>query len=99
MRKIEKREKELEREREEEEAANGARLELARQQSQLTDEDHTQKAEPLSAKSFFIQKHPHYFHSDMDEKNKKLRALELNFLEGANVKHDVKPASETRDLM
>ena len=35
----------------------------------------------------------------MDEKNKKLLALELNFLEGANVKHDVKPALETRDLM
>ena len=35
----------------------------------------------------------------MDEKSKKLHALELNFLEGANVKQDVKPASETRALM
>ena len=99
MRKIEKREKELAREREEEEAANGARLELARQRSQLTDEDRPQKTGPMSDKSFFIKKHPHYFRSDMDEKSKKLHALELSFLEGANVKHDAKPASETRDLM
>ena len=53
----------------------------------------------MSAKSFFIHNHPHYFRSDMGEKNKRLHALELNFLEGANVNQDYKPASETRDLM
>ena len=47
--------------------------------------DYTQKGEQISDKGFFIRNHPHYFHSDIGEKNDKLRALELNFLEGANV--------------
>ena len=51
----------------------------------------------MSDKNFFVQKHPHYFRYEKDEKSKIVDALELNFLEGANVKHDIMPASQRAD--